>query len=69
MATKSEITNYENLPVAMTPEDVARVMGMSKNNVYQLMHSSAFPSFKVGRKLYVSKNAFIRWLENGEASG
>lgn len=69
MATKSEITNYEHLPVAMTPEDVARVMGMSKNNVYQLMHSSAFPSFKVGRKLYVSKNAFIRWLENGEASG
>ena len=51
----------------MTPEDVAQVMGMSKNNVYQLMHSAAFPSFKVGRKLYVSKNAFIRWLEGKEA--
>lgn len=69
MCKNPTITNYDTLPVAMTPEDVARVMGMSKNNVYQLMHSSAFPSFKVGRKLYVSKNAFIRWLENGEASG
>lgn len=68
MSTKTNITNYEDLPVAMTPEHVARVMGMSKSNVYQLMHSAAFPSFKVGRKLYVSKNAFIRWLENGKAS-
>lgn len=69
MANNNTITNYDALPLAMTPEDVARVMSMSKNNVYQLMHSTAFPSFKVGRKLYVSKNAFIRWLENGEASG
>ena len=68
MSVKNSITNYENLPVAMTPEDFAQVMGMSKNNVYQLMHSAAFPSFKVGRKLYVSKNAFIRWLEGMEAS-
>lgn len=69
MSVINSITNYESLPIAMTPEDVARVMGMSKNNVYQLMHSATFPSFKVGRKLYISKNAFIRWLEQSEIKG
>lgn len=57
------ITNWDNLPLTLTPADVAKVLGVGENNAYSLFHSKNFPSVRVGRRLLVGREAFRNWLE------
>lgn len=59
------ISNIEDLPLSLSVNDVATVLNISLACAYQLFHSRAFPSFKVGKRgLRVSKLAFIEWMKN-----
>ena len=51
-----------NLPFVLTPMDVARVMCISRNKAYEVVHSRDFPSFKVGKQYRVSRDKFLLWL-------
>lgn len=51
-----------NLPFVLTPKDVARVMCISRNKAYEVVHSKNFPSFKVGKQYRVSRDKFLTWL-------
>ena len=46
--------------------DVADIQRIFKycgiNQAYSLMNQKGFPSFKFGRKLFVEKSAFEKWL-------
>ncbi|WP_295762573.1 helix-turn-helix domain-containing protein [uncultured Oscillibacter sp.] len=42
--------------------DVARVMCISRNKAYEVVHSRDFPSFKVGKQYRVSRDKFLSWL-------
>jgi excisionase family DNA binding protein len=57
------ITNWDNLPLTLTPADVAKVLGVGENNAYTLFHDKTFPSVRVGRRLLVGRNSFRNWLE------
>ena len=43
--------------------DVATVHGISKAGAYTLAHSRDFPAFRVGRRIVVSQEKFLDWLE------
>ena len=43
--------------------DVASVLGISKAGAYTLAHSRDFPAFRVGRRIVVSQEKFLDWLE------
>jgi len=59
------VTNPDDLPMVLTPADIAAVMNISRNRVYELVHSNDFPAFKIGKKLYrVRKDKFLEWLGN-----
>jgi len=59
------VTNPDDLPMVLTPADIAAVMNLSRNTVYELVHSKNFPAFKIGEKLYrVRKDKFLEWLGN-----
>ena len=40
-------TSLEQLPLALSAEDVAQVLGISRANAYTLMHSKGFPTIKI----------------------
>lgn len=40
-----------------------REFGFGRDKAYQLMHSKAFPSNKIGGRYYVSAEAFDEWLK------
>lgn len=64
METKLRIRDPADLPMVLTPTDISAVMSLSRNRTYQLIHSSGFPAFKVGKKLYrVRKDKFLEWLD------
>lgn len=43
-------THYDQLPLTLCADDVAKVLGISRAGAYTLMHSKGFPVLKEGSK-------------------
>ena len=56
-------TSLEQLPLALSAEDVAQVLGSSRANAYTLMHSKGFPTIKIGKRMTVPKDKLIEWID------
>ena len=56
-------TSLEQLPLALSAEDVAQVLGISRANAYELMHSEGFPTLKIGKRMTVPKDKLIEWIQ------
>lgn len=56
-------TSLDQLPLALSAEDVAQVLGISRANAYVLMHSKGFPTLKIGKRMTVPKDKLIEWME------
>ena len=57
----------EELPLVLTPMDIAAVLGISRNTAYELIHSEDFPILRVGKHYRVSRKRFLTWLESQAA--
>ena len=58
--------NFEELPLMMNITDVAAVLGISRAGAYKLAHCEAFPAVQIGRRIVVSREKFLNWL-NGQS--
>ena len=56
-------TSLEQLPLALSADDVAQVLGISRANAYELMHSEGFPTLKIGKRMTVPKDKLIEWIQ------
>ena len=56
-------TSLEQLPLALSAEDVAQVLGISRANTYELMHSEGFPNLKIGKRMTVPKDKLIEGIQ------
>jgi len=56
-------TSIEQLPLALSAEDVAQVLGISRANAYTLMHNKNFPTIRIGKRMTVPKNKLIEWID------
>ena len=61
---ENKITNFCELPLTLTVADVARVLGVSKQNASRLCHSKGFPCIQVGKRLIIPRPAFEKWMQN-----
>ena len=50
------------LPMVMTAQDIANILGISRNKAYEVVHSAGFPKFKVGKQYRVHRDKFLAWL-------
>jgi excisionase family DNA binding protein len=53
----------QELPLALKVEDVARELDMASGTAYELVHSEAFPTVRIGRCIRVPREAFPRWTK------
>ena len=60
---KSEYRSYDDLPLFLNAETVAKVLGVSPSSCYELMHEPGFPVLRVGSRMVVPKEQFIQWVE------
>ena len=51
------------VPKVMNATQVAEYLGISKQGAYNLMNSSSFPTLRVGKRLLVSTDRFLEWIE------
>ena len=55
--------SLEELPLMMNIADVATVLGISRAGAYKLAHDSRFPAFQIGKRIVVSREKFLDWLD------
>ena len=64
---ESVYKSYDELPLFPNSELVAKVLGVSLSSGYELMRQPGFPVLRVGSRMVVPKEKFMRWVE--EQSG
>ena len=60
---ESVYKSYDELPLFLNSELVAKVLGVSPSSGYELMHQPDFPVLRVGSRMVVPKEKFIQWVE------
>lgn len=66
---ESSYKSYDDLPLFLNAETVAKVLGISISSAYELMHEPGFPILKVGSRLVVPKEKFITWVSAQTGGG
>ena len=61
--------SYEELPLFLNAETVARVLDVAPSTAYELMHEADFPTLKIGNRIVVPKEQFIVWVQQHTEGG
>ncbi|TDA67705.1 MAG: DNA-binding protein [Clostridia bacterium] len=57
------MVNWDDLPLLLRVEDVAKLLQIGRNSAYDLCHRRGFPVVRVGRIFRVPKDGLKKWLE------
>ena len=49
-------------PLAVSPAECARLLGISRPKVYDLLHQKDFPAFKLGSRTLISVDGLREWI-------
>ena len=66
---ESPYKSYDELPLFLNAETVAKVLGVSPSSGYELMHEKDFPALRVGKRIVVPKERFIQWVDQNTNGG
>ena len=56
-------TSYEELPLFLNAETLAKLLGVSVSSSYELMHEKDFSAIRIGSRLVVPKEKLQRWID------
>ena len=62
-------TSFEQLPLTLRAEEVAQILGISRAGAYALFHTEGFPCIRIGKRMLVQRDAFLRWLDEQQKKG
>ena len=60
---ESFYTNYDELPLFLNAETLAKLLGISISSSYELMHERGFPAVRIGSRLVVPKEKLQLWVD------
>lgn len=66
---ESAYKSYDELPLFLNAETVAKVLGISPSIGYGLMHEADFPALRIGNRIVVPKEKFRQWVERHTTGG
>lgn len=55
-------TSFDQLPLVLNADQLAAALQISRAGAYNLMHAEGFPTIRIGKRMVVSKEAFLKWL-------
>lgn len=61
--------SYDELPLFLNAELVAKVLGIAPSSAYELMHEASFPTLRVGNRIVVPKEKFVEWVMRSTKGG
>ncbi|MCM1461663.1 MAG: helix-turn-helix domain-containing protein [Bacteroides sp.] len=57
-------TSFEELPLFLNAETIAKLLGISVSSSYELMHEKDFPAIRIGSRLVVPKEKLQLWIDS-----
>lgn len=55
--------SIDDLPITFGPVELSTILGISRNKAYELANRTDFPTYRVGKKIIISKKHFIVWMD------
>ena len=55
-------TSYDQLPIMLSVTDMAKFLGISRTNAYELIHTAGFPKIQLGKRIVIPKDKLLEWL-------
>ena len=62
----SKYCSVEEIPLFLDANDIVRILGVSKTNVYYMFRADGFPTITIGKRKFVRKEKLFSWLESQE---
>ena len=56
-------------PIAVSPSEAARLVGIGRTTLYAALSSGALPSIKIGQRRLITIDAIKTWLAACEVTG
>ena len=66
---ESNYKSYDELPLFLNSDTVAKTLGVAPSSAYDLMHEKDFPTLRIGSRMVVPKEKFIQWVEEHTKGG
>ena len=63
------IRNFDELPMFINATILAQLFGVSRASAYELMREKDFPSFRIGKRVLVTKENLVEWIEGRTKKG
>ena len=64
----TKYSSYDDIPLFLDANDIVRILGISKTNVYYMFRADGFPTIAIGKRKFVRKEKLFSWLEAQENS-
>ena len=61
---ESMFKSYDEMPLFLNAEMVAKALGVATSTAYELMHEKDFPALKIGSRLIVPKEKFRQGVDS-----
>ncbi len=61
-------SNYDDIPLFLDANELVKVLGLSRSNVYEMLRSDSFPSIIIGNRKLVRKEKLFAWLDAHESA-
>lgn len=60
--------SYDDYPDILNVSDIQTLLGIGRKQAYELVHSGNFHVINIGKRIKVSKNVLINWIEGGSSN-
>lgn len=60
-------TSFDDLPLIMTVEELAPILGVGKGTVYELVRCGRIKSLRIGTQIRILKQELIQFLESSDS--
>lgn len=60
---RSKYKSFEELPLMLTVQNVADVLGIGLAHAYEVAHRKAFPTITLGSRIIVPRDRFMEWID------
>jgi hypothetical protein len=57
---KKEMNRH--LPAVLSVNDLTRILG-SRSLAYRMVNMAGFPALRIGKRIFVREDNFIRWMD------
>ncbi|NBI78483.1 DNA-binding protein [Anaerotruncus colihominis] len=66
---ESVYKTYDDLPLFLNADQVAKALGVASSSAYELMYEKGFPTLKIRNRMVVPKERFIQWVAKHTEGG